>query len=95
MRPKINPRRHSLIRIFAACVSLLFKEQQARTLATLAGFALIQTKASIFYIFIPCGNIDGTDQPVHPPSLINIVRYKDSFVLIQAKYRVFYNDIII
>ena len=40
-----------------------------------------------FDMFIPCGNTDGTDQPVHPLSLINIfvVHYEDSFVLIQAK----------
>ena len=36
-----------LIRIFAARVSLLFKEQQARTLAILASFAFIQTKSRI------------------------------------------------
>ena len=40
--------------------------------------------------FIPRGNIDGTDQPAHPPSLINIfvVHNEDSFVLIQNKCRI-------
>ena len=37
----------SLIRIFAARMSLLFKEKQARTLAILASFVFIQTKSRI------------------------------------------------
>ena len=44
-----------------------------------------------FNMFIPCGNIDGTDQPAHPSSLMNIfvVHYEGSFVLIHAKCKVF------
>ena len=43
-----------------------------------------------FNMFIPCGNIDGTDQPAHPPSLMNIfvVHYEGSYVLIYAKCKV-------
>ena len=68
-------------------MSLLFKEHQASTSAILASLAFIQTKSRILIWSYHVENTDGTDQPVHPPSLINIfvVHYEDSFVLIQAK----------